>query len=72
MRPPSHAFQLRVIVSAIASAISTTSTGVPNRRQAVFSGLIAGVQSPGAAPRRSELWPFRASSVRLPPLEGKD
>ena len=40
MRPPSQAFQLRVIVSAIASAISTTSTGVPNRRQAAFSGLI--------------------------------
>ena len=40
MRPPSHAFQLRVMVSAIASAISTTSTGVPNRRQAAFSGLI--------------------------------
>src|SRR5262245_6248167 len=42
MRPPSQAFQLRVIVRAIASAISTTSSGVPNRRQVVFSGLLVG------------------------------
>src|SRR5262245_43923271 len=42
MRPPSQAFQLRVIVTAIASASSTTSSGVPNRRHAVFSGLMVG------------------------------
>ena len=39
MRPPSHAVQLRVMVSAIASAISTISTGVTNRSQAVFTGF---------------------------------
>ena len=35
-----QAFQLREIVSAIAIATSPPSTGVPNRRQAPFSGLI--------------------------------
>src|SRR5262249_38000077 len=56
MRPPSHAFQLRVMVTAMASAISTISSGVPNRSQLVFVGLIEcstpgrGAVATGAAP----------------------
>src|SRR5262245_49482836 len=39
MRPPSHEFQLRVSVSASASAINRMSSGVPNRDHMAFSGL---------------------------------
>ena len=49
-RPPSHAFQLRVIVSAMASAITTMSTGVPKRSQAAFNGLgVCSICGRGAA-----------------------
>src|SRR6188474_2476825 len=52
MRPPSQAFQLRVSVTASASAIRRMSTGVPNRRQAGVGGvggaIVRSTDGPGA------------------------
>src|SRR5262249_22673093 len=74
MRPPSQAFQFRVIVSAIASAISTTSSGVPNRRQVVFRRLILGsLSGRGAATIEpvaiSSILPTNATARRQGPVQ---